>query len=80
MSLNQQKFALIEKIISLQDAQLVLRLSQIIEEQPQSDPSFLPRKAGFAKGTFPFVADDFDDTIPPGFEDYVQPSSESSPR
>jgi hypothetical protein len=81
MNLDQEKFALIEKIVSLQDAQLVLHLRQIVDEQTQSAPTHSPRKAGFAKGTFPFVADDFDDILPPGFEEYVrQPSSGSSPQ
>ena len=78
MNLDQEKFALIEKIVSLQDAQLVLHLRQIVDEQTQSAPTYSPRKAGFAKGTFPFVADDFDDILPPGFEYYMQQSSPDS--
>ncbi len=75
MSIEQQKLQLIEKIASLEDARLVFHLTQLLDEQTHSVQSSKLRKAGFAKGTFPFVADDFDDVLPPGFEDYVSPST-----
>ena len=72
MSVEQQKLSLIEQIAALNDAGLVYRLAQFLNEQTQAMPASGVRQAGFAKGVFPYVADDFDNTLPPGFDDYLR--------
>ena len=74
MTVEQQKLSLIEQIASLKDATLVYRLAQFLSEHTEVPSNLVGRQAGFAKGIFPYVADDFDDTLPPGFDDYLQKS------
>ncbi len=71
MSVEQQKLRLIEKIATLDDAYLVDRLARFLDEQTRTVQQPIVRQPGFAKGLFPYVADDFDDTLPPGFDDYL---------
>lgn len=71
MNVEQQKLRLIEKIATLDDAYLVDRLTRFLEEQTRMGQALVVRQPGFAKGMFPYVADDFDDTFPPGFDDYL---------
>lgn len=78
MSVEEQKLRLIEQIVALHDAGLVYRLAQFLHEQTLATPPSGVRQAGFAKGIFPYVADDFDDTLPPGFNEYLQPPAQGS--
>ncbi len=71
MSVEQQKLKLIEQITALDDVYLLFRLAQLLAEQKPGPSSLAIRQPGFAKGVFPFIADDFDNTLPPGFEDYL---------
>ncbi len=75
MSLEQQKLSLIEIIASTDDEHLIIQLMEILHGKGEAASEKRTRKAGFAKGTFLNIADDFDEVIPPGFEDYMLTSS-----
>jgi hypothetical protein len=74
MSIEQQKLSLIEQIATLNDVGLIYRLAAFLESQQPTAVRASKREAGFGKGSFPFVAADFDDMLPPGFDDYLLPS------
>ena len=65
MNTEQKKIALINKIASLEDEQLLDAVKQLLEE---SLTSSLP-EPGWGKGLITYVSEDFDDFIPPGFID-----------
>jgi hypothetical protein len=70
MTIEAQKLEVINRIALLQDTLLLARVKQILDKS-EIRPS-LPklRQAGWGKGIFTFIADDFNDT-PEGFEDYM---------
>ena len=70
MSIEAQKLELISKISALQDS-LVLQELQLILQKKEPKQAIFKRKAGWGKGLFTYVSDDFDDFIPPGFEEYL---------
>ena len=71
MNVEQQKRSLIDKIATQTDAYLLFRLAQFLDEATRSSQSTTTRQAGFGKGTFCYVSDDFDDALPPGFDEYL---------
>lgn len=71
MTIEAQKLELINKIALLQDTLLLARVKQILDKVDDIHTSpQKPRQAGWGKGIFSNVADDFDAT-PAGFEDYI---------
>ncbi len=65
MTTEQKKIALISKIASLEDERLLESIRLLLEESlvsPRPEP-------GWGKGIFTYVSDDFDDFIPPGFNE-----------
>ncbi len=70
MTIEAQKLEVINKIALLQDTLLLARVKQILDKSDIQKSSSKLRQAGWGKGIFTYVADDFDDT-PEGFEDYM---------
>jgi hypothetical protein len=71
MTLETQKLNVISRIALLQDVLLLTKVIQMLDNaENQKNTSVLPRQAGWGKGIFSNVADDFDAT-PEGFEDYM---------
>jgi len=67
MTIEQKKLAAIGEIVKLQDEQLLDKVCQMLEEVfPLEAPKL--RKPGWGKGTFTYIAEDFDEFIPPGFD------------
>ncbi|HEV7351072.1 hypothetical protein [Telluribacter sp.] len=65
MTTEQKKIALISKIANLEDEQLLEAVGLLLEESlPKA-----PREPGWGKGIFTYVSDDFDNFIPPGFDE-----------
>lgn len=68
MDIEETKRELIARISELQDQQLIEKIKRRLEEA--LPPKVLkPRKPGWGKGIITYVSDDFDDYIPPGFEE-----------
>lgn len=65
MNTEQIKIALISQIANLEDEQLLEAVRRLLEESL----SKTPREPGWGKGIFTYVSDDFDDFIPPGFNE-----------
>ncbi|NET56486.1 MAG: hypothetical protein F6K47_10040 [Symploca sp. SIO2E6] len=72
MNIQSLKLELIQWIVLLQDIQLLNEIQNIKEKSIQNTATIQPRKFGCGKGTFTYVADDFEAT-PPGFEEYMLP-------
>jgi hypothetical protein len=71
MTIETQKLEVINKITLLQDVLLLSKVKQMLDNaEKQKNPVKLPRQAGWGKGIFSNMADDFDAT-PEGFEDYM---------
>ena len=70
MTLEAQKIELINKITLLQDALLLAKVKQILDMSEVLNSSAKPRQAGWGKGIFTYIAEDFNDT-PEGFEAYM---------
>ena len=68
MNIEEAKRELIDMVSELQDEELVAKVKQMLEEA-------LPLKGlkspepGWAKGIITYISDDFDDFIPPGFNE-----------
>jgi hypothetical protein len=69
MTIEAQKLE-VNRIALLQDTLLLARVKQILDKSEIHPPSPKLRQAGWGKGIFTFIADDFNDT-PEGFEDYM---------
>lgn len=68
MDIEETKREMIHRISELQDEKLVAALKKMLEEA--LPPAVLkPRKPGWGKGTFTYISDDFDNFIPPGFNE-----------
>ena len=70
MTIETQKLEIINKITLLQDTLFLTRVKQILDKSEIRESSIKPRQAGWGKGIFTYVANDFDET-PDGFEDYM---------
>jgi hypothetical protein len=71
MTIETQKLDVISKIALLQDVLLLSKVKQMLDNaENQKSKSVLPRQAGWGKGIFSNIADDFDAT-PDGFEEYM---------
>ena len=70
MSIEAQKSELISKIAVLQDTFLLKQLQSVFDQRESNQTNF-KRKAGWGKGIFTNISDDFDNFIPPGFEEYL---------
>ncbi len=69
MNIEEQKLAIIAEITSIQDSVLLEKIQFMLDVNKES--SFPKRKAGFGKGVFSYISDDFDDFIPEGFQEYL---------
>ena len=76
MTLEAQKLEVINRIALLQDTLLLARVKLILDKSETNKPSSKLRQAGWGKGIFTYVADDFDVT-PEGFEDYLSITTSS---
>ena len=75
MTIETQKLDVINKITLLQDVLLLSKVKMMLENaEKQNNSAKLPRQAGWGKGIFSNMADDFDAT-PEGFEDYMPTNS-----
>ncbi len=72
MNIQSLKLELIQWILLLQDIQILNEIQNIKEKSVENTAAIQPRKFGYGKGIFTYVADDFDET-PPGFEEYMLP-------
>jgi hypothetical protein len=72
MTLEAQKLELIQLILQSNDSHLFHRLWQIVTQKSNDNQpkQVTTRQFGFGKGTFGYIAPDFDET-PSGFEDYM---------
>jgi hypothetical protein len=75
MTLEAQKLELIQLILQSNDIRLFDSLWQIVTQKSETKlkpnaPVLTPRQFGFGKGTFTYVAPDFNET-PSGFEEYM---------
>jgi hypothetical protein len=75
MTLEAQKLELIQLILQTNDIRLFNSLWQIVTQKSETKKKantteLTPRQFGFGKGTFTYVASDFDET-PSGFEEYM---------
>ena len=71
MTIETQKLDVINKITLLQDVLLLSKVKMMLENaEKQKSEAKLPRQAGWGKGIFSNMPDDFDVT-PEGFEDYM---------
>lgn len=68
MNIEEAKREMIDRISELQDEKLVAMVKQMLEEA-LPPKALKPRKPGWGKGTFTYISDDFDDFIPPGFNE-----------
>jgi hypothetical protein len=74
MKIEAIKIELIQWILLVQDVQILNEIKTIKENSLGQINPDQPRKFGCGKGIFSYMADDFDAT-PPGFEDYMLPST-----
>ncbi len=68
MTIQERKKDMIAKISDLEDEEIIKKLDQVLQEALPDEPR-KPREAGWGKGIFTYVSDDFDDFIPPGFNE-----------
>ncbi len=83
MDIEIQKLKLIQRILLMQDGQLLFRVEKLLKKEIPADTDIdlkqrgpgngKKRQYGFAKGMTKYIAPDFDKT-PPGFEDYMPKS------
>ena len=64
MTTKEKKMDIIEKIIHLENEELINMVNEMLKDQ-QRQPS--PRKPGWGKGMINRISEDFDDFVPPGF-------------
>ena len=69
MDIEEMKREIIERISELQDEKEVEIAKKIIEEALRLQKKGKLPEPGWAKGIITYVSDDFDDFIPPGFEE-----------
>lgn len=69
MDIEEMKREIIERISELQDEKEVEIARKIIEEALRFQKEGKLPEPGWAKGIITYVSDDFDDFIPPGFEE-----------
>jgi len=74
MSIENYQLAIISKVATLQDITLLQQIDSLL--LAKKNQQILKREPGFAKGFFTYVAPDFDDFIPPGFEEYLAADSQ----
>ena len=75
MVIDKQKLELIQQITQIQNAQLINEIAVLLRKEALKEQKTEFRRVGWGKDMFPYVSDDFDDFIPPGFEEYL-PSDE----
>lgn len=68
MTVREIRRDVISKITNLEDEALLKKLKQVLEEALPDKPR-KPREAGWGKGIFTYISEDFDDFIPPGFNE-----------
>jgi hypothetical protein len=68
MDIEETKREVIDMIAELQDEKVMAAVKKMIKEAlpPKVQK---PRKPGWGKGTFTYIADDFNEFIPPGFNE-----------
>lgn len=64
MTAKEKKMDIIEKIIHLENDELINMVNEMLKDQKHRPVS---RKPGWAKGMINQISEDFDDFIPPGF-------------
>lgn len=69
MGIEEMRQEIIEIISELQDEKEVEIAKKIIEEALRLQKEGKMPEPGWAKGVITYVSDDFDDFIPPGFEE-----------
>lgn len=75
MVIDEQKLEIIQQITQIKNAQLINEIAVLLRKEALKEQKAEFRKVGWGKGMFTYVSDDFDDFIPPGFEEYL-PSDE----
>ncbi|MEG4492985.1 hypothetical protein [Microcoleus sp. D3_18_C4] len=68
MSIQVLKLELILWILLLKDTQILNEIQKLKEKSPEKTDVLKPRRFGFGKGIFTYVADDFDETRPGFYE------------
>jgi hypothetical protein len=74
MSVENYQLAIISKVAALQDITLLQQIDNLLSAN--KNKQITKREPGFAKGFFTYVAPDFDDFIPDGFEEYLPNDSQ----
>ncbi|MDZ7897443.1 MAG: hypothetical protein U5N85_05370 [Arcicella sp.] len=74
MSIENYQLTIISKVATLQDIALLQQIDSLL--LAKKNQQILKREPGFAKGFFTYVAPDFDDFIPSGFEEYLATDSQ----
>lgn len=65
MTIEEKKSEAITKILSLEDEKLLETVILLLNPAPS--PKL--REPGWGKGIFTYVSEDFDDFVPPGFNE-----------
>ena len=68
MNIEEEKREVMEMLSEVQDEKLVTAMKQMLKEALPPKERVVP-KPGWGKGIFTYVSDDFDEFIPPGFNE-----------
>jgi hypothetical protein len=69
MDIASEKLDIISEITKLDDVNLLKDIHKMLRNSKTPNKSF--RRVGVAKDFVSYISDDFDDFIPPGFEEYM---------
>lgn len=71
MNIEAEKLEIIQQITQIKSTQLINKIAVLLRKEALKEQKTEFRRVGRGKGIFTYVADDFDDFIPPGFEEYL---------
>ncbi len=71
MNIEAEKLEIIQQITQIKNTQLINEIAILLKKEALKEQKTEFRKVGWGKDMFTYVSDDFDDFIPPGFEEYL---------
>ena len=69
MNIEAEKLDIISEIAKLENVNLLKDIHEMLRKSNTSTESF--KRVGVVKDFVSYISDDFDDFIPPGFEEYL---------
>lgn len=71
MNIETEKLEIIQQITQINNTQLINKIAILLKKEALKEQRAEFRRVGWGKNIFTYVSDDFDDFIPPGFEEYL---------